>query len=50
MITINVFNNCTFNGSVFIGLGFVIIILVISLSIKNKVLKKVLKLIDFKCK
>lgn len=50
MITINVFSNCIFNGSVFVGLGFVIIliILVISLSIKNKVLKKVLKMIDLK--
>lgn len=50
MITINIFSNCTFNGNVFVGLGFIIIIIVLRaiLSIKNKVLKKVLKTIDFK--
>lgn len=29
MITINVFNNCTFNGNVFVGLSVIIIILLV---------------------
>lgn len=29
MITINVFNNCTFNGNVFVGLSVIIIILIV---------------------
>lgn len=42
-----VFKKCSIVKIAFL---FVLIILMINLSIKNKVLKKVLKLIDFKCK